>query len=138
MNRGARGQSPGPDQDSGPCPGRLDAGQAERGSGTILAAALGIVVMLMTAGVLLLAQAGVMASRAASAADLAALAGADAARGITRGDPCSIAATVANRHSAALLSCTVVGGEIVEVRTQMAQHSPFGVATGRARAGPPP
>ncbi|MBO1267617.1 Rv3654c family TadE-like protein [Arthrobacter cavernae] len=122
----------------GPGAGRVDAGHRERGSGTILAASLGIVVMLMTAGVLLLAQAGVMASRAASAADLAALAGADAARGIMQGDPCSVAASVAARHSAAVLSCTVAGGEIVEVRTELAQHSPFGAATGRARAGPPP
>lgn len=122
----------------GPGPGLDEGSQRERGSGTMLAAALGIVVMLITAGVLLLAQAGVMASRAASAADLAALAGADAARGISPGDPCSVAASVAARHSATLLSCAVAGDEIVEVRTELIEHSPFGAATGRARAGPPP
>ena len=64
----------------------------ERGSGTILAAGLALVVMAAMAVVLLLAQSAVLASRAAAAADLAALAGADALRGVTQGEPCAVAA----------------------------------------------
>ncbi|MFM9276321.1 hypothetical protein ACKAE7_20840, partial [Pseudarthrobacter sp. NKDBFgelt] len=45
----------------------------ERGSGTVLAAGLALVVMTAMALMLLLAQSAVLASRAASAADLAAL-----------------------------------------------------------------
>ncbi|MEV7662901.1 Rv3654c family TadE-like protein [Paenarthrobacter sp. NPDC089316] len=111
---------------------------AERGSGSVLALALGAVVMALLLGLLLLAQAGVMASRAASAADLAALAAADAARGLTSGEPCAVAADVVGHHSATLTSCTVVGGEVVEVVTELAYPFNWGVAKGRARAGPPP
>ncbi|WP_159707079.1 Rv3654c family TadE-like protein [Arthrobacter sp. 18067] len=110
----------------------------ERGAGTVLALTLGAVVMALLVGVLLLAQAGVLASRAASAADLAALAAADAARGLTSGDPCAVASDVAGRHDATLTSCTVVGGDVVEVATALAHPFDWGGATGRARAGPPP
>ncbi|NUP58716.1 MAG: flp pilus-assembly TadE/G-like family protein [Pseudarthrobacter sp.] len=110
----------------------------ERGSGTILAAGLGLVVMAGMAVVLLLAQSTVLASRAAAAADLAALAGADALRGITTGEPCAVAAEVAARHAAALLSCTEGSGQTLEVRTELGERSMLGPATGRARAGPPP
>jgi secretion/DNA translocation related TadE-like protein len=114
------------------------ASNPERGSGTILAAALGLVVMTAMALVLLLAQSAVMASRAASAADLAALAAADAARGLTAGDPCAIAADVAARHSARLTGCAEGTGETVEVRTELEARTLAGAATGHARAGPPP
>lgn len=109
----------------------------EGGAGTVLALALGAVVMLLLLGLLLLAQAGVMASRAASAADLAALAAADAARGLTSGEPCAVAASVAGKHDAKITSCSVAGG-VVEVGTELAHPFQWGVATGRARAGPPP
>ncbi|MFJ5954366.1 Rv3654c family TadE-like protein [Paenarthrobacter sp. NPDC092416] len=115
-----------------------EAPTSERGAGTVLALVLGCVVMSLLAGVLFLAQAGVMASRAASAADLAALAGADAARGLTSGEPCDVAAELAEQHDARLTSCVVVRGEVVEVATELVQHSVFGAATGKARAGPPP
>ncbi|WP_189014245.1 Rv3654c family TadE-like protein [Paenarthrobacter histidinolovorans] len=111
---------------------------SERGSGTMLALALGAVVMALLLGLLLLAQAGVLASRAASAADLAALAGADAARGLTSGEPCEVAASVVGQHNATLTSCVVTGGEIVEVVTELPYPFNVGVATGHARAGPPP
>jgi secretion/DNA translocation related TadE-like protein len=111
---------------------------SERGSGTILAAGLGLVVMMAMMLLLLLAQSAVMASRAASAADLAALAAADALRGITPGAPCTVAAEVAGRQEAKITSCTEGGGETVEVRTELLSRSMFGVATGHARAGPPP
>jgi secretion/DNA translocation related TadE-like protein len=111
---------------------------SERGSGTVLAAGLGLVVMTAMALLLLLAQSAVMASRAAAAADLAALAAADALRGISPGAPCSVAADVAGRHGATLTSCTEGGGETVEIRTELVARSIFGAATGHAKAGPPP
>ena len=110
----------------------------ERGSGTILAAGLALVVMAAMAVVLLLAQSAVLASRAAAAADLAALAGADALRGVTQGEPCAVAAEVAARHAAVLLSCAEGRGQTLEVRTELEERSVLGPATGQARAGPPP
>ncbi|MBT2567734.1 hypothetical protein J7I84_14740 [Arthrobacter sp. ISL-85] len=110
----------------------------ERGSGTVLAAVLALVVMTAMAVMLLLAQSAVLASRAAAAADLAALAGADALRGITVGEPCTVAAEVAGRHAATVLSCSEGAGQTIEVRTELGGHPLLGAATGRARAGPPP
>jgi secretion/DNA translocation related TadE-like protein len=113
-------------------------GRSERGSGTVLAAALGMVLILVTSFVLLLAQSAVLASRSAAAADLAALAAADALRGVSAGDPCAVAAAVAARHGARVLSCSEGRDQSVEVRTQSTAHTVLGSATGRARAGPPP
>jgi secretion/DNA translocation related TadE-like protein len=110
----------------------------ERGSGTVLAAGLALVLIMAMALMLLLAQSAVMASRAAAAADLAALAAADALRGLTSGDPCGVAAEVAARHGATLVSCGEGAGQTVEVRTELIARSPLGSATGHARAGPPP
>ncbi|WP_426996895.1 Rv3654c family TadE-like protein [Pseudarthrobacter sp. N5] len=109
----------------------------ERGSGTVLAAGLAMVVMIAMALLLLLAQSAVMASRAAAAADLAALAAADALRGVTTGEPCVVAGEVAARHAARLLSCEEGPGHTVEIRTEMTTRMVVGTATGRARAGPP-
>lgn len=111
---------------------------SERGSGTVLAAGLGMVVILAMSMLLLLAQSAVMASKAAAAADLAALAAADALRGVTAGEPCMLAAEVAGRHGARLLSCAEEGGQSVEVHTQLTAGTILGSAAGRARAGPPP
>jgi secretion/DNA translocation related TadE-like protein len=94
--------------------------------------------MMVMAMMLLLAQSAVLATRAASAADLAALAGADALRGVTDGEPCIVAAEVAARHSAAVLSCIESPGQILEVRTELREGSMRGRASGHARAGPPP
>ncbi|MGR0159302.1 Rv3654c family TadE-like protein [Paenarthrobacter nitroguajacolicus] len=94
--------------------------------------------MALLVGMVLLAQAAAMATRAASAADLAALAAADAARGLSSGEPCAVAAGVAGKHDAKLTSCTIAGGDVVEVSTELARPFQWGVATGRARAGPPP
>lgn len=110
----------------------------ERGSGTVLAAGLALVVITAMAVMLLLAQAAVLAGRAATAADLAALAGADALRGITTGDPCTVAADVAARHDATVLSCSEGSGQTVEVLAELGERPLLGAATGRARAGPPP
>jgi len=111
---------------------------SERGSGTVLAAGLGLVVITAMVMLLLLAQAAVMASRAAAAADLAALAAADALRGVSAGEPCPVAAAVAARHDARLVSCVEGGDQSVEVRTELAAGAVLGVASGHARAGPPP
>ncbi|SDI41937.1 helicase/secretion neighborhood TadE-like protein [Arthrobacter cupressi] len=117
-----------------PARGRL----SERGSGTILAAGLGLLVIGLLSAALLLAQAAVQAQRAAAAADLAALAAADAARGLTPGDPCTVAAETAAQNNATLTSCQLPGGGIAEVRTRLLQGSVAGTATGHSRAGPPP
>jgi secretion/DNA translocation related TadE-like protein len=109
----------------------------ERGSGTVLAAGLALMVMTAMALLLLLAQSAVLASRAAAAADLAALAAADALRGVTVGEPCGVAAEVAARHSAKVVTCSE-GDQTVEVRTELIERTLLGVASGRARAGPPP
>lgn len=118
--------------------GRQGPDSRERGSGTVLAAGLALVVIMAMTLLLLLAQSAVMASRAAAAADLAALAGADALRGITDGDPCAVAAEVAARHAATLSSCSEGEGSTLEVRTELTARSILGAASGRARAGPPP
>jgi secretion/DNA translocation related TadE-like protein len=110
----------------------------ERGSGTVLAAGLALVVIMAMTLMLLLAQSAVVAGRAAAAADLGALAGADALRGLTSGDPCVVAAEVAAQHDAVLTSCEEGEGQTVEVRTILNTRSVLGVARGHARAGPPP
>lgn len=110
----------------------------ERGSGTVLAAGLALVVMMAMALLLLLVQSVVLAAKAATAADLAALAGADALRGITDGDPCSVAAEVAAKHAAELHGCLEGEGQTVEIRISLTQRSIAGGASGHARAGPPP
>ena len=113
-------------------------GRSERGSGTVLAAGLGMVLILVTSFVLLLAQSAVLASQSAAAADLAALAAADALRGVSAGQPCAVAAAVAARHNSRLISCSEGGDQSVEVRTQSTAQTVLGSASGRARAGPPP
>ncbi|MCU1516367.1 MAG: hypothetical protein JWQ75_1088 [Pseudarthrobacter sp.] len=110
----------------------------ERGSGTVLAAGLALVVITAMALTLLLAQSAVMAGRAAAAADLAALAAADALRGLTSGDPCAVASDVASRQAARVTSCTTGPGQTVEVRTELIAGTMLGTATGRSKAGPPP
>jgi secretion/DNA translocation related TadE-like protein len=110
----------------------------DRGSGTVLALALGLVILIGAVLITMLGQAATMASRAAAAADLAALAAADAARGITAGEPCAVAAEVARRHEARILSCAEGPGNTVQVRTRVDAGAAFGAATGLARAGPPP
>jgi secretion/DNA translocation related TadE-like protein len=104
----------------------------------VLAAGLGMVVVMVMALLLLLAQASTAASKAAAAADLAALAAADALRGVSEGEPCLVAAAVAARHNATLLSCAEGADQSVEVSTRLPAGPLLGAATGRARAGPPP
>ncbi|HSL35674.1 MAG TPA: Rv3654c family TadE-like protein [Arthrobacter sp.] len=112
--------------------------RGERGAGTVLALGLALLVVLVAVLLAMLAQSAAMASRAAAAADLAALAAADAARGIVPGEPCAVAVEVAHRNGARVLSCAAGAGFTVQVRTELAARTPLGVATGLARAGPPP
>ncbi|WP_309080999.1 Rv3654c family TadE-like protein [Zhihengliuella sp.] len=123
---------------------------AERGSGTVLMVSVVAAIALAIAAVLVVAHVAVQATRAASAADLAALAAADAARGLASGDPCTVAADVAQRNDAVLVSCarSGSGGSIVDVVTSIRLvgewapwpgRGPPGLeATGASRAGPPP
>jgi secretion/DNA translocation related TadE-like protein len=110
----------------------------ELGAGTVLALGLGMVLLLAMTAVVLLGQAAVAASKAATSADLAALAAADAARGLSVGEPCAVAAEVAARHGAGLVSCSIDFGNTVQLRTEVHSRTVFGPATGLARAGPPP
>ncbi len=131
-----------------PLPGGIAAGpgatavtaRCERGSGTVLVAALAMVALMLIAASVLLVGAAVAASRAASAADLAALGAADAARGLRGGEPCVVAREIALRHGARLNACEMTGphGHIVTVRTVVATISILPDARGAARAGPPP
>jgi secretion/DNA translocation related TadE-like protein len=126
---------PGPGREQGHATSRAD---RERGSGTVLALGLAVLVILAAVVVVVLAQSAASAFRAAAAADLAALAAADAARGLIAGDPCSVAADVARRNGAKVLSCAEGSGSTVQVRTELELPTPLGRATGLARAGPPP
>lgn len=113
-------------------------GNLERGSGTVLAAGLGMVLILLLSMLLLLAQASVMAGRAAAAADLAALAAADAWRGLTAGEPCTVAGEIAARHDAHVVECSPSADLSVEVRVQLNISHLLGPAAASSRAGPPP
>lgn len=110
----------------------------ERGSGTVLGAGLALVLITLLAALMLVVQVAVGASRTAAAADLAALAAADAARGLTTGDPCRIARAVAEENEVELVGCQITDGVIVDIKTSLKLPPPWGKATGRSRAGPPP
>lgn len=123
-------------------PGRCGTADPDRGSGTVHALTLTMVLGVLLLAVLLLAQAGIATHRAGKAADLAALAAADTARGLVAGDPCATAADVARRNGAELELCELVEPErvVVDVRTTVALDGPlarFGAARGVSRAGPP-
>lgn len=143
----SRPRKPTPDKNP-QCPGHTEPPQClgctqpqdspERGAGTVLALGLGMLVIAAGVLIVLLAQSAAMAFRAAAAADLAALAAADAARGIAPGEPCAVAADVARRNGATVLSCLEGPGSTVQVRTELDTATPLGGATGLARAGPPP
>ena len=96
----------------------------ERGSATVLMAAVMGVVVTLGAAAMLVAGYLVGHHRARSAADLAALSGAAAyARG---GDACDQAKRIARQNGAEATSCTLVGDEIdfvVTVRTAVPGRS---------------
>lgn len=109
----------------------------EEGAGTVLAAALALVLLVLAAVLLGVAQAAVGAGKAATAADLAALAAADAYRGISTGVPCRVASEMAGVHGATLLECALMGNGSVQVTVACRTSLPW-PAHGKARAGPPP
>lgn len=122
----------------------------ERGSGTVLALGLILVLLVLLAAAQTVSMVATSAAQAARGADLAALAGADAARGLSTGNPCAVAEAVASRNEVQLTSCTVTGehGTEVLVRTAvpilperlMAASGVDGsglLSHGAARAGPP-
>ena len=82
----------------------------ERGSGTVLAAAVMLVLLAVGVGVVGYAGYAVTAHRAAGAADVVALSGAHArARG---SDPCRAAHQSARANQVELADCTVAGDEV--------------------------
>ncbi|MEU6866312.1 Rv3654c family TadE-like protein [Streptomyces sp. NPDC046876] len=107
--------------------------RGDRGSATVWAALVAVVLGTVFGGVLLLGQAVVARHRAAAAADLAALAAAATwAHGPE--SACAAAGRVARAQEASLASCTV-HGEVAEVAARPAT-GPF-TPTSTARAGPP-
>lgn len=128
--------------------------QDQRGSGTVLALALIMVLLTLLGAIQALSLVAVSSAQAARGADLSALAGADAARGLTAGDPCAVARAVAARNRVEVTSCTVTGTHGTEVLVRSAvpilpgrflniEASGLGdlsglVSRSTARAGPPP
>ncbi|MCH8561518.1 flp pilus-assembly TadE/G-like family protein [Nesterenkonia sp. LB17] len=123
----------------------------ERGSGTVLALGLIMVLLILLAAAQTLSMVAASSAQAARGADLAALAGADAARGLSTGSPCTVAEAVAARNAVELTSCTVTG----EYRTEVLVSTVVPIlperlldaggvdlsgllSRGAARAGPPP
>ncbi|PQZ96297.1 hypothetical protein CQ018_03240 [Arthrobacter sp. MYb227] len=118
---------------------------AQAGNGTVLMLAVICLGFFALVTVLMLTAASNAATKAASAADLAALAGADAARFLIPGEPCSVATSSAHSNEAILTQCSRMGanGEIVQISVKVPVSivgwlPPLSVATGTARAGPPP
>ena len=125
-----------------PAPARTDVArrpQGERGSGTVLALAMVMVLCLLATSAAVLSSAVVASHRARSAADLAALAAATSwLDGISAGSTCATAARVAAANGAALSGCAPAGESVtvvVEVRPGL---GPIPAAAARARAGPAP
>ncbi|MGY1843204.1 Rv3654c family TadE-like protein [Modestobacter sp. SYSU DS0875] len=117
---------------------RRPGGEGERGSATVWVVALAGLLAALGVAAVLVGAAVVARHRATAAADLAALAAAGAA---VQGDPaaCTVAGGVAAANGAAVTSCTVGAGAVVEVHVRVpVRLGPLGVvdARGRARAGP--
>lgn len=122
-------------------------GRPERGSGTVLALAVSMVLALAAGAAVLVGQVTTIRHRADAAADLAALAGARTAR--EGGDPCTVAGRIASANGGRLRSCVVdpagTGGSAaagqVLVRVAVSATVLGGrtlTAVGRARAGEAP
>lgn len=106
----------------------------DRGSGSVLAVALGGVIVAIALVVVPLYM-GLSARAAVSgAADAAALAAADTAAGISPGDPCSIASAVAAANRSKLGACQVDGLVITVVTSATFLGLPLRAS---ATAGPP-
>lgn len=111
----------------------------ERGAATVLVLAIALVAGLLLLGLGLIAGAQASRVTAQTAADLAALAGADAAAAGSAQEPCSVAAEVAQRNRADLVTCSVTAQGIVEIEATRAAgfgSITIGQASAQARAGP--
>ncbi len=109
----------------------------DRGSATVLGAAMVAVLVLCLAVVGALLSAVEASHRARAAADLAALAAAGALLdpAVDRA-PCAVAGDLAGRNGGQLRSCDVHGDTVTVSVTVAPAVSALGVATARARAGP--
>ncbi len=112
----------------------MNAGDSERGAGTVMA--LAVVGLLVGATVALAPVIAVFesAGKARAAADAAALAAADTAIGITSGVPCVEARRVAAANEATLSAC-VIDGVIATVEVRAGAG--VAAAAAAATAGPP-
>jgi len=107
----------------------------ERGSGSVLAVAIGAAVAAVTALALPLYMGLALKQSVSAAADAAALAAADTVIGIVAGYPCETAARVAAANGSGLAACQVDGFIVTVSATRLI----VGVAvTSTATAGPPP
>lgn len=118
--------------------GRPSPETPDRGSATIWVLTLSGVLAVLAAAVVLVGAAAVARHRAETAADLAALAAAGRA---VLGEPgaCERAAEVARANAARLVSCSVDGSAVAQVRVCVpVQLGRLGVhaASAVARAGP--
>lgn len=111
----------------------------QRGSVTVVMAAVIAVVLLLGLALAGLARATHAQARAQAGADLAALAAARAAASPGKGAPCGVAAQVASKHDVVLGDCRTEPAGMVQVEVQVA-ISPWpgwpARAVARARAGP--
>jgi secretion/DNA translocation related TadE-like protein len=110
----------------------------DRGSATVWVLALSGVLVSLGAAAVLVGSAVATRHRAEAAADLAALAAAgDAVTGA--GGPCATALSIAVANGAALEACTVLPGNVVQIRVGVrVTMGPLGErwAHASARAGP--
>lgn len=122
-----------------PRPHGAPAGLRDRGSASVMVVAIAAVVLALAVALGLVVQATVARARAQAAVDLAAVSAARAAQRAAfhlagAGAPCDVAATVAERNTAALTSCEESAGGIVTVG--VAVDTVAGPAGATARAGP--
>lgn len=109
--------------------------RTERGSGTVLASAVLLVVLALGAALLVYAGYLITAHRAAQAADVVALSG---ARAMSDGeDPCSAAERSARANAVVLAECRVSGDDLdfaVTVTVERAHRAPLPGLPGQLRA----
>jgi secretion/DNA translocation related TadE-like protein len=111
-------------------------GRDQRGTATVLAVSVAGILLLVALALIALGGLVVAQRRAATAADLAALAGATAVQQGSGG--CDVAAELARRNGALLVSCRRRGSDLqlrVEVRVDLPIFRSVDVSA-RARAGP--
>lgn len=96
------------------CPGTKRPGRSsDRGSGSLLAIALGAAIALVAAAVVPLYIGMAIRQRVIGAADAAALAAADVASGRIPGFPCDVASRVAAANRVSLFRCELDGSVVL-------------------------